>query len=1026
MMGSMFLAPESQHAFREDCHRLRWILLSLAMACLEIKAADPASIRSLNTERAAPGPMPALENAARSSLPPGFRLQVFAAEPDVHQPIAMALDTRGRLWVAENYSYSEQQVGFHPDARDRIVIFEDADQDGRFDRRTLFWDGAERLTSIEIGLGGVWAICAPQLVFIPDRNQDDVPDGAPEIMLDGFDTQSVRHNVANGLRWGPDGWLYGRHGILGKSMVGAPGAPEASRVSVNTGIWRFHPIRRVFERVAVGTTNPWGMDWDARGELFFINTVIGHLWHAIPGAHYRRMFGDDSDPHVYELIDQHADHVHWAQGENWTDVRKQLSDATMAAGGGHAHSGLLIYQGGQWPSEWNGKVLTLNFHGRKINRDRLERTGSGFTGRHEPDPVSFADPWFRGIDLLAAPDGSVFISDWSDAGECHDHDGIHRTSGRIYKLTYGQPARVPAPRDLDERALIGLLQGANEGLARLARREWINRAHRGAAPESSRTALKSLALNATDEIIRLRAAWTLHGTGSLDTELWKRMLRGGEYERVWALMLGEDRSCTDPGFAETFGPFVSSELISMAETESSARVRLAMASLLQRPALKSAAGLARALLKRGEDAKDHNLPLMLWYGVKERAATDPSFVEMILEARLPKVQQLAARRLAEEIDQAPQGLERLLAGAQKGIPDEALHAILDGIADGFAGRYRIPKPGGWDRWAQAWENHSLEAIRTRVKDLNALFGDGRALAEIRKVALSGAADFPRRRAALRSLIEARSPDLRAVCESLLGTRDLSAVAARGMALFDDDTVATRLLEEWPKLYGHERPEFLNALLSRPAWASRVLQAMSSGAFRKTDLSPAHAAHIRAFRNDALTQKLAEVWGTVQSVDEKERGQALAKWRARLLPSEGRSGEARAGEQVYVRACGSCHRLFDVGTSLAPDLTGSGRQNLDYLLENILFPSAVVPAEYRQTTLVLKDGRSLTGVVRGRGARTLTLEMAGQSATVDRTDIAKEEFSTLSMMPEGILEQLTEQETRDLMAFLMSPAPPRRP
>ncbi|MDZ4778842.1 MAG: PVC-type heme-binding CxxCH protein, partial [Planctomycetia bacterium] len=388
---------------------MKFAFRAFALSVVAALAAESASLKPFNTETATNGPMPVMEVIAQSKLPPGFKLTVFAAEPDVQQPIGMATDARGRLWVAENYTYSESKMGYHKDLRDRIVVFEDTDNDGRFDKRTVFWDGAERLTSVEVGLGGVWALALPNLYFLPDENGDGIADGPPQIVLDGFEYVAGRHTVANGLRWGPDGWLYGRHGIQSTSRIGPPATSVEKRTAMNVGIWRYHPTRRVTEVVAQGTTNPWGMDWDALGELFFINTVIGHLWHVIPGAHYRRMYGGDPTPHIYEPIEQTADHVHWGTGENWTDVRKGVTDVTSAAGGGHAHTGLLIYQGGQWPEAWNNKLLTINFHGRRLNVEQLDRQGSGFIARHNPDAFFFADPWFRGIDLVAAPDGGVFV-----------------------------------------------------------------------------------------------------------------------------------------------------------------------------------------------------------------------------------------------------------------------------------------------------------------------------------------------------------------------------------------------------------------------------------------------------------------------------------------------------------------------------------------------------------------------------------------------------------------------------------------
>ncbi|MBL9124940.1 MAG: hypothetical protein JNG90_14990, partial [Planctomycetaceae bacterium] len=409
-----------------------------------------------NSKKSTARPMPPAEVVRTARLPEGFSLSVFAAEPDVQNPIALTTDERGRIWVAENYTWSGASFGnYDTKLRDRIVVLEDLDGDGRHDRRKVFWDEASKLTSVEVGFGGIWALCLPRLLFIPDRNRDDVPDGPPEVVLDGIDDQQVGHTPANGLKWGPDGWLYARHGIQATSQIGAPGASPSQRVAINTGVWRYHPTRRVVESVMHGMTNSWGFDFDARGEMYVINTVIGHLWHLVPGAHVERMYGIDLNPHVYELIPQTADHVHWDTGEKWNDIRHGVSDKTSAAGGGHAHIGLMIYQGDNWPEAYRGRVYTMNLHGQRLNTDLLAPRGAGFTATHGPDWCFLADPWYRGMDLITGPDGGVYLADWSDTGECHDHDGVHRTSGRIYKLVYREP-RKPVGLDLaslDDRVL---------------------------------------------------------------------------------------------------------------------------------------------------------------------------------------------------------------------------------------------------------------------------------------------------------------------------------------------------------------------------------------------------------------------------------------------------------------------------------------------------------------------------------------------------------------------------------------------
>jgi hypothetical protein len=285
--------------------------------------------------------LPPAEALSKMTLPAGFHATMFAAEPEVRQPIAMAFDARGRLWIAENYTYAEAKKNFDLSLHDRILIFGDGvgRRSRRQPQRVLGWRPApdQRRGRLRRRLR---PLPADSCSSSPMPTTPASRMAKPQVLLDGFDSGPVRHNIANGLKWGPDGWLYGRHGIQATSLVGPPGTPPAGRVKLNCSIWRYHPTRHVFEVVAAGTTNPWGMDWDAHGEAFFINTVIGHLWYMIPGAHYRRMYGDDLDPHVYLPIEQHADHVHWDATEKWNQpCKKVVSDGTSHAGGGHAHAG---------------------------------------------------------------------------------------------------------------------------------------------------------------------------------------------------------------------------------------------------------------------------------------------------------------------------------------------------------------------------------------------------------------------------------------------------------------------------------------------------------------------------------------------------------------------------------------------------------------------------------------------------------------------------------------------------------------
>ncbi|MEA2736203.1 MAG: hypothetical protein QOE14_2654, partial [Humisphaera sp.] len=367
------------------------------------------------------------ESAKAMTLPEGFSATLFAGEPDVHQPVGFCIDDRGRLWVAEAYTYPIRAK--EGEGKDNILIFEDSDGDGKFDKRTVFASGLNLVSGIEVGFGGVWIGAAPNFMFIPDKNGDDKADGPPEILLDGWAYQDT-HETLNAFTWGPDGWLYGCHGVFTHSRVGKPGTPAKDRIPLNAGIWRYHPTKHQFEVFAEGTSNPWGIDFNDRGQAFITACVIPHLYHVIQGAHYQRQAGQHFNPNVYADIQNIGDHVHWS-GESGPHAANNKSGA---AGGGHAHCGAMIYLGGNWPAQYRDTLFMSNIHGNRLNNDKLVAKGSGYVGTHAPDPLLMNDKWSRLINFKYGPDGSVYMIDWYDKQACHNplNEIWDRTNGRIY------------------------------------------------------------------------------------------------------------------------------------------------------------------------------------------------------------------------------------------------------------------------------------------------------------------------------------------------------------------------------------------------------------------------------------------------------------------------------------------------------------------------------------------------------------------------------------------------------------------
>ena len=966
------------------------------------------------------------ESLAALQLPPGFQATLFASEPEVQNPIAMVWDARGRLWVAENYTYAERALKFDLRFRDRIVVLTDGGGDGRHRERRVFTDNLQRLSSVEVGHGGVWALCPPQLLFIPDRNSDAVPDGPAEVVLDGFTVPSENfHGFANGLRFGPDGWLYGRCGASAPGEIGRPGTPAADRIPVRGTVWRYHPVRQVVEVLSSGTTNPWGHDWDERGELFFINTVNGHLWHGITGAHYVRSHTIDPNPRTYRLIDQHADHWHFDTAQDWT---KSRDGAANARGGGHAHVGLMIYLGDNWPAAHRGRLYTLNFHGRRANEERLERAGSGFVGRHGADLLISGDPWFRGQDLSLGPDGGVFVLDWSDTGECHNATGVNRLSGRIYKIMSGTPSPVaPDLARAHPADLVALHGHANDWWVRQARLQLAGRAAAGAALGDAVPLLRARATSSERSAVdRLRALWTLHAMGACDEAFLLPFLQDpDEAVRTWAVRLLTDAWPLDtvlsqrPAHAATApapSGAVLSALVRLATTDTSGLVRLTLASTLQRLPVARRPELARPLLGRVEDAADRNLPLLLWYGLIPLADHDAPALAALAEAcALPVTRQLIVRRLAEELATSPGVLDRLLATARD--QTAAVQSdVLTGLTEGLRGWRRAPKPATWDAFAAPLAASPESA---RVRDLHVVFGDGRALDDVRALALDPHAELSARLAALRTLIEHRPPDLRAVCESVLRVRFLNAVAVRGLAQFDDPALGEKIARSYSSFHASERPAILETLVARPAFARALLVEVAAGRIPRDDLTPFHARQIRSHPDPALHAALTAAWGELRA-PAADKTAYIARLKSELSPAVLARADRSRGRAVFERLCAACHTLYGTGGTLGPDLTGSGRDNLDYLLDNIVDPSAVVTADFRLSTVRLHDGRVFSGFIATQTPRTLGVRTLTELLTLERSDIAALEPSPQSIMPEGLLEATPPDDIRDLIAYLQHP------
>ncbi len=955
--------------------------------------------------------------AAAMQVPEGFEVTVCAAEPDVKQPIAMAIDDRGRTWIAEAYEYPQCAEG--DQGRDRILVFEDTTGDGRFDSRKIFAEGLNLVSGLEVGFGGVWVGAAPYLMFIPDANGDDVPDGDPQILLDGWGYHDT-HETLNAFCWGPDGWLYGCHGVFTHSKVGKPGTPEAERTPINAGIWRYHPTRHEFEVFAHGTSNPWGVDFNEHGEAFATACVIPHLYHIIPGARYQRQAGQHFNTNTYDDIRTIADHLHYLGATPHSGNGK--SDEV---GGGHAHAGAMIYQGGAWPAEYQGALFMNNIHGQRLNMDLLMPKGSGYVGTHGPDFLKTGDMASQILNMRYGPDGQVTMIDWYDMQACHRREvEVHdRSNGRVYKISYrggeresdSEQARVNLA-ELSDLELAELCLNTNDWYVRHARRLLQERAAKAQIDAAAVNRLFDIATSHPDDTRRLRASWAHHVVQPFGSRMVGQLLQDASpHVRGWTVRLVAEQ------MQYRLDGQMLDRLAAMSARDDSPVVRLAIASVANRLPLSARWDIVEALAMHAEDVADHNLPLMVWYVMEPLANEDPDralAVAIKAGETIPLLREFMLRRLGGT--GSVEALNRLVAGLNVAQTPELQLTYLTAIRNAIRGQRRVQPPAGWERLKMKLDGAGDETVRRAAIGLALTFGDESAANELEKSLVDSHSSDDIRLHALESLLAARHPGLdRVLLDIAMGdevSSELRQAAIRALAPYKNDQIGPALVDVYERLNASERRSAIATLCGRAGTARQLLDAIDAGRIAASDLTADFARQVEYLGDTHVSKQLADVWGQVResSADKTDVMRAYKK----LIANESLPKPDLAfGRAIFAKTCQRCHQLYGVGQNLGPELTGSNRANIDYLLENIVDPSAVMAREYRQSIFLTEDDQLITGIVREENERAVTLQTADAIIVLPQTEIAERKVSEQSMMPENQLSQFSEHEIRSLIAYL---------
>ena len=942
----------------------------------------------------------------------GLAMQVLAHEPLVRQPLNMNFDERGRLWVVQYLQYPfpaglkvvsydrylravydkvPKAPPHHDRGADLISIHEDTDGDGRFDKHKVFTDGLNMARSVLSGRGGVWVLMPPYLLFYPDKNRDDIPDGPPEVHLSGFGLEDT-HSGANSLRWGPDGWIYGAHGstctadIQGVKFLGQ-------------AVWRYNPATRQFEVFAEGGGNTYCIDFDSQGRLFSgTNSGDTRGVHYEQGGCYIKGWGKHGplmNPYAFGWF-EHMAHVGF----------KQRFPQSM-----------IIYEGGALPHH-EGQIIAGMSLVNRVQAARIYSDTSTFRTEDTDTPVLTDDRWFRPVDTKAGPDGAVYFADWYDSRLSHldPRDTWHKESGRIYRLQNVEAPKPVQPFDLAKlngEKLIALLRHPNKWWRQETLRVLADRRDASLLP-----ALKKLVAQEQGQLA-LEAFWAVNASGGFDTDFAAKTLSHPHpFVRYWTVrLLGDSRQLV---------PALQSKLLSLARNEAHPEVRSQLAASCKRWPAAAALPLVRELLARDEDVSDKHIPLLLWWAIESKATSHRSqVIALFKDAKLwqqPIVTRHITARLGRRYtaDRTPENLQAAATLMALAPGAAELDLLITGMEEGLRGDTVRAVPDSLLAAARkAWQS------RPRTPTLTS-FATRLGLPEALQSALDKVTDAKTsandRRELIRLLSERR--EARAVPLFLAQFRTEKTDAQRNdlftaLQRFDGEEIGRVLLKEYPAMPQTQRTAAQHVLASRANWALQLLQAVGNGVARET-IDPATVLAMQSHQNERVDRLVQKHWGRVRQTSEAKT-QRMAEVRQELAAGK---GQAAAGRELFKLACAACHRFQNEGGNVGPDLGAYQLNNLDFLIPAIVDPSLGIREEFAGFNITTLDNQTLTGFITQQTPLSVTLrDLARNEVTLARSEVKLLQAMSTSLMPEGLLDAMQPQQVRDLFAYLLAPKAP---
>ncbi|MDB5351812.1 MAG: putative rane-bound dehydrogenase [Planctomycetota bacterium] len=958
--------------------------------------------------------IPASEAIASFQIHPGFRLHPAAVEPLVTDPVSACYDADGRLYVVEmrGYPYPENTP------TGNVRLLEDTDGDGTFDKSTIFLDGLSWPTGVVPFDGGAFIAVAPDILYAKDTNGDGVAD-VKKVMFRGFGTQNVQ-GLVNGLLWGPDGWIYGVSGGNGGDILNAT-RPGSKPVSVRGRDFRFRPDGSAFEAISGG--GQFGHAFDDWGNRFTCNNsnhirqivlpskaveanpalvvpaVLTDIAVEGPAAKVFRI----SQPEPWRV-------VRTRQRAADPEMRKRLPPTELFAFGFFTSAtGVTIYRGTAFPSEYQGNAFIGDVGGNLVHRKILRPKGSIFEAIRADENLEFLaskDNWFRPVNFANTPSGTLLVLDMyretiehplsiPEPIKKHLDLTSGKDRGRIYELlplTFKRRAK-PALSQASTEQLVTHLADRDAWWRETAQRLLIERRDPLAVP-----LMKKMADVRPSALGRVHAIWTLSALGHLT-----------EADVLLALRDPEARvRAQSAALSNTLRP-------------GSRDLEFAVARLADDP--DAAVRFQVALAPKSEE---HGGPLTEQAKILRRDAADPwtRFAVYSSATGARSSQLLVQSCLRDPFGRTPGGrivAEELGEIVGAGNDSSSIERSLSIVADASVGPH-VP------RAMVIGLGRGLQRVGRSLRTIVEKSGNREAIGKIFDQAARDAAsdqDAPARVDAIRILgVGAPTEACLRVLPPLLDARqpvEVQLAALQAMASLSDPAVGRLVAEHWKGLSPSARREAAEVLFARPERLSAMMDAIEAKSFPANEVEPARRKQILAHPVAKLRERARRVLGTDPKAD---RSRVIGAFQPALTLG----GNRQKGRSVFEKTCATCHKADGLGESVGPDLaTVTGRTPEDLLI-HILDPNREVNPQYLDYSVATSDGRIVTGLIASETANSVTLRRAaGATDVIPRTQIEAIASTGVSLMPDGLETGLTHQDFADLVAFLrdLQASPPEK-